>query len=178
MFSLFFCFSPSFHLYRCAKNSTSSSLSVPPSSSQPPLVRPFFPLCSIPIAHPPHSHPCHPYPCHLRQEPQHPRPHVCPLRYPNSRYRRLLCLLSLSVFFFPFFLVFVSKQPSPAVPLLSGQGCIAGPRHAWVGIYWIAPTLLYTVSVSFLSSLMLHSLILPSSLWLSCAPSIPSKPAP
>ena len=80
--------------------------------------------------------------------------------------------------FFPFFFFLVSKQPSPAVPLLSGQGCIAGPRHAWVGIYWIAPTLLYTVSVSFPSSLMLHSLILPSSLWLSCAPLIPSKPAP
>ena len=35
-----------------------------------------------------------------------------------------------------------------AVPLLDGQGCIAGPRHTWVGIYWIAPTLLYAVSVS------------------------------
>jgi len=129
------------------------------------------------IAHPPRSHPCHPYPCHLRQGPHHPRRHVCPLRCPNSRHRRLLWLLSLSVFF-SFFFFLVSKQPSPAVPLLSGQGCIAGPRHAWVGIYWIAPTLLYTVSVSFPSSLMLHSLILPSSLWLSCAPLIPSKPAP
>ena len=35
-----------------------------------------------------------------------------------------------------------------AVPLLVGQGCIAGPRHNWVGIYWVAPTLLYTASVS------------------------------
>ncbi|KAF9483448.1 hypothetical protein BDN70DRAFT_873724 [Pholiota conissans] len=33
-----------------------------------------------------------------------------------------------------------------SVPLLSGQGCIAGPKHEWVGIYWVAPTLLYTVS--------------------------------
>ncbi|KAF8964369.1 hypothetical protein BDZ97DRAFT_1919056 [Flammula alnicola] len=33
-----------------------------------------------------------------------------------------------------------------SVPLLSGQGCIAGPKHNWVGIYWVGPTLLYTVS--------------------------------
>ncbi|KAG6866278.1 hypothetical protein C0991_006374 [Blastosporella zonata] len=33
-----------------------------------------------------------------------------------------------------------------AVPLLEGQGCIAGPKHNWVGIYWVAPTLLYTAS--------------------------------
>ncbi|KAJ7505364.1 hypothetical protein B0H11DRAFT_1978308 [Mycena galericulata] len=33
-----------------------------------------------------------------------------------------------------------------SVPLLEGQGCIAGPRDNWVGIYWAAPTLLYTVS--------------------------------
>ena len=34
-----------------------------------------------------------------------------------------------------------------AVPLLEGQGCIAGPKQNWVGIYWVAPTLLYTISV-------------------------------
>ncbi|KAJ7254417.1 hypothetical protein B0H12DRAFT_959034, partial [Mycena haematopus] len=33
-----------------------------------------------------------------------------------------------------------------SVPLLQGQGCIAGPRHNWVGLYWVAPTLLYTTS--------------------------------
>jgi len=33
-----------------------------------------------------------------------------------------------------------------SVPLLDGQGCIAGPKHNWVGIYWLAPTLLYTAS--------------------------------
>ncbi|KJA16492.1 hypothetical protein HYPSUDRAFT_98761, partial [Hypholoma sublateritium FD-334 SS-4] len=33
-----------------------------------------------------------------------------------------------------------------SVPLLDGQGCIAGPRHTWVGIYWVAPTLLYLTS--------------------------------
>ncbi|KAF8631774.1 hypothetical protein AX17_004989 [Amanita inopinata Kibby_2008] len=33
-----------------------------------------------------------------------------------------------------------------SVPLLTGQGCIAGPKANWVGIYWVAPTLLYTVS--------------------------------
>lgn len=32
------------------------------------------------------------------------------------------------------------------VPLLEGQGCIAGPKSAWVGIYWVMPTVLYTVS--------------------------------
>ncbi|KAJ3482768.1 hypothetical protein NLJ89_g12118 [Agrocybe chaxingu] len=34
-----------------------------------------------------------------------------------------------------------------SVPLLEGQGCIAGPKHNWVGIYWVAPTLLYSVSL-------------------------------
>ena len=33
-----------------------------------------------------------------------------------------------------------------SVPLEEGQGCIAGPKHNWVGIYWLAPTLLYTAS--------------------------------
>ncbi|KAF7422581.1 hypothetical protein PC9H_010737 [Pleurotus ostreatus] len=33
-----------------------------------------------------------------------------------------------------------------SVPLKPGQGCIAGPKHNWVGIYWLLPTLLYTVS--------------------------------
>ncbi|THV05272.1 hypothetical protein K435DRAFT_826476 [Dendrothele bispora CBS 962.96] len=33
-----------------------------------------------------------------------------------------------------------------SVPLDVGQGCIAGPKENWVGIYWLAPTLLYTVS--------------------------------
>ena len=38
-----------------------------------------------------------------------------------------------------------------AVPLLEGQGCISGIRHDWVGIYWVFPALLYTVSVSSIS---------------------------
>ncbi|KAK2465248.1 hypothetical protein APHAL10511_002602 [Amanita phalloides] len=33
-----------------------------------------------------------------------------------------------------------------SVPLEPGQGCIAGPKANWVGLYWLAPTLLYTVS--------------------------------
>ncbi|KAH8825401.1 hypothetical protein DL96DRAFT_1613075 [Flagelloscypha sp. PMI_526] len=34
------------------------------------------------------------------------------------------------------------------MPLDVGQGCIAGPKSNVVGIYWVGPTLLYTVSVS------------------------------
>ncbi|KAH9986698.1 hypothetical protein BJV77DRAFT_1028094 [Russula vinacea] len=33
-----------------------------------------------------------------------------------------------------------------SVPLLEGQGCIAGPKHGWVGVYWISATLLYSAS--------------------------------
>ncbi|KAL5524712.1 hypothetical protein ACEPAF_9857 [Sanghuangporus sanghuang] len=33
-----------------------------------------------------------------------------------------------------------------SVPLLEGQGCIAGPKSNWVGLYWLAPTLLFTAS--------------------------------
>jgi hypothetical protein len=33
-----------------------------------------------------------------------------------------------------------------SVPLLEGQGCIAGPKANWVGIYWLAPTILYMTS--------------------------------
>lgn len=36
---------------------------------------------------------------------------------------------------------------SSAVPLEEGQGCIAGPKANWVGIYWLSITLLYTASV-------------------------------
>lgn len=41
----------------------------------------------------------------------------------------------------------VSNWRIPAVPLDVGQGCIAGPKSNWVGIYWLAPTLLYTATV-------------------------------
>ncbi|KAK1226587.1 hypothetical protein PQX77_010427 [Marasmius sp. AFHP31] len=34
-----------------------------------------------------------------------------------------------------------------SVPLKEGQGCIAGPKESWVGIYWVFPTLLYTASM-------------------------------
>lgn len=33
------------------------------------------------------------------------------------------------------------------VPLDVGQGCIAGPKHNWVAIYWVAPTIFYTATV-------------------------------
>lgn len=33
-----------------------------------------------------------------------------------------------------------------SVPLDVGQGCIAGPKANWVGIYWLSATLLYTAS--------------------------------
>jgi hypothetical protein len=33
-----------------------------------------------------------------------------------------------------------------ATPVLEGQGCIASPKHNWVGIYWVSATLLYTAS--------------------------------
>lgn len=29
---------------------------------------------------------------------------------------------------------------------MEGQGCIAEPKHTWVGIYWLSATLLYTAS--------------------------------
>jgi hypothetical protein len=32
------------------------------------------------------------------------------------------------------------------VPVEETQGCIAGPKHIWVGIYWVLPTLVYTAS--------------------------------
>ncbi|KAG8694829.1 hypothetical protein FRC09_009574 [Ceratobasidium sp. 395] len=32
------------------------------------------------------------------------------------------------------------------MPLKEGQGCIAGPTANWVGIYWLAPTLFWTVA--------------------------------
>ncbi|KIL67811.1 hypothetical protein M378DRAFT_159004 [Amanita muscaria Koide BX008] len=45
-----------------------------------------------------------------------------------------------------------------SVPLREGQGCIAGPRYNWVGIYWIAPTLLYTASFGLALMRSLNSL--------------------
>jgi hypothetical protein len=56
---------------------------------------------------------------------------------------------------------------SSAVPLQQGQGCIAGPKAAWVGIYWLVPTLLYTASVGPMTSIMR---CLPM-----CIPSSPSR---
>lgn len=33
-----------------------------------------------------------------------------------------------------------------SVPLLEGQGCIAGPKHIWVGMYWVATTAMYSAT--------------------------------
>jgi hypothetical protein len=53
-----------------------------------------------------------------------------------------------------------------AVPLLEGQGCIAGPKANWVGIYWLAPTLLYTASFALALKRSIDSLqARPLSLW-------------
>lgn len=47
-----------------------------------------------------------------------------------------------------------------------GQGCIAGPKHNWVGIYWVAPTLLYTASMVLAIQRSIKSLAArPISLW-------------
>ncbi|KDQ62395.1 hypothetical protein JAAARDRAFT_30299 [Jaapia argillacea MUCL 33604] len=45
-----------------------------------------------------------------------------------------------------------------SVPLDVGQGCIAGPKSNWVGLYWVAPTLLYTVSFGLAINRSLQSL--------------------
>jgi hypothetical protein len=33
--------------------------------------------------------------------------------------------------------------------LQNSQGCISAPKHGWVGIYWVVPTMLYLFTVSF-----------------------------
>lgn len=47
-----------------------------------------------------------------------------------------------------------------SVHLLDGQGCIAGPlnNQSWVGIYWLAPTLLYATSFCLAVNRSLQSL--------------------
>jgi hypothetical protein len=46
------------------------------------------------------------------------------------------------------------------VPLKEGQGCIAGPKGNWVGIYWLSATLVYTASVSPLMLLIVPTCLL------------------
>ena len=51
-------------------------------------------------------------------------------------------------------------------PLLEGQGCIAEPKHAWVGIYWVSATVLYTASFALALARSLRSLqVKPISYW-------------
>ena len=47
-----------------------------------------------------------------------------------------------------------------SVHLRDGQGCIAGPRNnaSWIGIYWLAPTLLYTASFALATMRSLQTL--------------------
>ncbi|KZT19537.1 hypothetical protein NEOLEDRAFT_1165386 [Neolentinus lepideus HHB14362 ss-1] len=53
-----------------------------------------------------------------------------------------------------------------SVPLDIGQGCIAGPKHNWVGIYWLSATVLYTASFALAVARSLNSLKLkPLSPW-------------
>ena len=52
------------------------------------------------------------------------------------------------------------------MPLLEGQGCIAGPQANWVGIYWLAPTLLYTLTFGLALNRSIQSLqVRPLSPW-------------
>ncbi|KAI9443270.1 hypothetical protein H4582DRAFT_1923580 [Lactarius indigo] len=45
-----------------------------------------------------------------------------------------------------------------SVPLKDGQGCIAGPKHNWVGIYWLSATLFYTASFAMAVNRSIQSL--------------------
>jgi len=52
------------------------------------------------------------------------------------------------------------------MPLLEGQGCIAGPQSNWVGIYWAAPTILYTLTFALALNRSIQSLqVKPLSPW-------------
>ena len=51
-------------------------------------------------------------------------------------------------------------------PLEEGQGCIAEPRHSWVGIYWLSATALYTASFFLALARSIRSLkVKPISYW-------------
>jgi hypothetical protein len=43
-----------------------------------------------------------------------------------------------------------------AVPLEESQGCIAGPKHNWVGVYWLSVTIFYTASVWYMHQELSH----------------------
>jgi len=45
-----------------------------------------------------------------------------------------------------------------SVPLEENQGCIAGPKQSWVGIYWISATLLYAASFALAANRSVKSL--------------------
>ncbi|KAH9049859.1 hypothetical protein EDB84DRAFT_1390148 [Lactarius hengduanensis] len=45
-----------------------------------------------------------------------------------------------------------------SVPLDAGQGCIAGPKHNWVGIYWLSVTLFHTASLAMAVNRSIQSL--------------------
>ncbi|KAG8985323.1 hypothetical protein FRB94_004191 [Tulasnella sp. JGI-2019a] len=52
------------------------------------------------------------------------------------------------------------------VPLATGQGCIAGPKHNWVGVYWLAPTIFYTVCLALaLTRSAQFQKVKPTNLW-------------
>ncbi|KAF8270840.1 hypothetical protein EI94DRAFT_1784594 [Lactarius quietus] len=52
----------------------------------------------------------------------------------------------------------VSSAFYRSVPLLVDQGCIAGPKHNWVGIYWLSATLFYTTSLAMALNRSIQSL--------------------
>lgn len=71
--------------------------------------------------------------------------HVIRIYAIYDRNRSILALMSL-LYAVQIVITTVCCAFYKSVPLLDGQGCISGPRYDWVGIYWVAPTLLYTVS--------------------------------
>lgn len=129
-----------------------------------PLIRPRSVLIGF-------SCPCCSHVCHIRQEPTSPLRNDCPARHPGRGHGYRLGLLPMYVHFIDFLGV-VTYLNFAATPLDVGQGCIASPKHNWVGIYWVAPTLLYTVSVRTAYQTMCGRLShpSPSSLWRPCVP--------
>ncbi|KAH9480445.1 hypothetical protein JR316_0007045 [Psilocybe cubensis] len=73
--------------------------------------------------------------------------HVIRIHAIYDKNRMVLILMGV-LFFIQVVVTAIACGFYRSVPLLEGQGCIAGPKHNWVGIYWVGPTLLYTVSLA------------------------------
>lgn len=86
--------------------------------------------------------------------------------FPSTTLKDDVISFASRYFYLYSFLLCKTDASFPVTPLDVGQGCIASPKHNWVGLYWLSATTLFTASFGLALARSLRSLqVKPISYW-------------